>query len=172
MTEPTLLSTSDLAGEVPATAQNPLEARHILAITRHLNATRPWVRFLSVLGFVSGAILGVGGVGATAVGLIGLSHDAPAVGTAPPSVMLGLGLVYLLVGALSLLVAAHQHRYAKVIAEVDAVGGGDNIVLALERQKSLWKTLGLLAAIGIGAAAVTVVGAIGVFIVNTLQGAH
>lgn len=104
-----------------------------------LAATQPWVRLVSILGFLSAALMIVSGVVAGIAG-VALTGD---------SGMAALGLIYPLMGILYIIPSVYLFKYASRIA--DYVRGGQEIQLemALDSQRSFWKFVGVLAVVSI-----------------------
>lgn len=105
-----------------------------------LEQTRPWVRLLSILGFVCTALTVLLAFFMMVVGGAGLMPGSPF--GAGGGVM--LGLVYLLLSLLYLFPSLFLFRYASGITsmERDIVGGMER---ALGAQKSFWRFMGIAA---------------------------
>ena len=100
----------------------------------HLRATKPWVRLMSIVLFISvGLIL----VGAVVILLV-------------PTTMGGSGLslliavVYLALGGLYLFPAYFLHQFASAIRNLDQGGGDVAMEEALRSQKSFWRFVGIM----------------------------
>jgi hypothetical protein len=106
----------------------------------HLRATRPWVRFLSVLMFIS-------------VGLMFLAGLVMMVSFAAPAGMKGagvgpiLGVFYWVIGILYLAPALFLYRFASSIDDLLKGGGDVALEMALGSQKSFWRFVGITALI-------------------------
>jgi hypothetical protein len=140
------MSTSDFSDHPPNPYQSPAEASGSplgqleLAsgsrIVSLLRQTRPWVRFLSVLGFIVAALLLIGAV-------IGLIVSATTQGPAE-SVMF---VIYLACAMLYIVPSVYLFRFADRIADLERTGRVESLVNALEAQKSFWRFVGIMAVV-------------------------
>jgi hypothetical protein len=107
-----------------------------------LEQTRPWVRLLSILGFV-GAVFMV--LAALLMIVVGGAGMVPGMGGGGAGGMGGvvLGLVYLLLALLYIFPSYFLFRYAGAISSMDrdVVGGMER---ALAAQKSFWRFVGIV----------------------------
>jgi len=100
----------------------------------HLQATRPWVRFMSVMLFISVGLMFLGG-------LLLMATLASAGRGGPPA---AIGLLYWLLGLVYIAPAIFLNRYATSIRELLQGGGASPMEKALESQKSFWRYVGIL----------------------------
>jgi hypothetical protein len=101
-----------------------------------LRQTQPWVRFLSVLGFICSALMVLAGsIGFLAMAL-GPAHAGPV-----ESVVL---LAYVPMGILYFFPSFFLFRYASRINALWATRSVRQLEDALEAQKSFWKFVGIL----------------------------
>ncbi len=102
----------------------------------HLRATKPWVRFISVILFISVGLMLLGGLAMMLMpspgGLGGSSFGAV------------FGILYILFGGLYLAPAFFLHKYASSINDFLQGGGDSAMESALESQKSFWRFVGIL----------------------------
>jgi len=111
-------------------------------ITRALADTRPWVLFLSVVGFV------IGGLGALlSVFLLLTSLVAIANVGAPGAVMAFVGLFYMLATFLYLYVSYLLFNYASTISRFLRSKEVRDLERAMVAQKSFWKVMGIVTAV-------------------------
>jgi hypothetical protein len=99
--------------------------------------TRPWVRFLSVLGFIATALMAVVGLLGGGLGLAGAGGNAPAV------VMLAyvpLSLVYFFP-------SLFLWRFAERISKLQTTKAASDMESALEAQRSFWRFVGIAVAL-------------------------
>lgn len=103
-----------------------------------LRATRPWVKFLSILGFILCALMA----------LAGLAFVGGAGSKAGPMAAFGpaIGVFYLLFVLLYFFPCLYLLRYANAIARIPA-DGQRAMEEALVKQKSFWKFVGILTAV-------------------------
>jgi len=103
-------------------------------MVEHLRATRPWVKFLAILGFISVGLMFLGGlIMMTALSGVRGAGGAPAI-----------GLLYWLFALLYIAPAIFLNRYATAIRELLQGGGATPMEKALESQKSFWRYVGIL----------------------------
>jgi len=105
-----------------------------------LAGTKPWVRLIGILGFISAGFMIV-------VGVVGAVFGT-AFGDLPP----GMGVVFLiypLMGALYLVPSLYLFRYATRIGEYMRDGQEVQLELALQSQRSFWRFVGILCLVGI-----------------------
>ena len=103
-----------------------------------LRATRPWVKFLAILGFIACALMALGSLAF----LGGASKmPGPMAGFGPV-----MGVVYLLFVLLYFFPCLYLYRYAKAIARIPEAGAAA-MEEALAKQKSFWRFIGILTAI-------------------------
>lgn len=104
-----------------------------------LAQTRPWVRFLAVLGFISTGFLALG-----ALVVLALPGFPPG-GGVPGAFKVGMALVYLGMAGVHLPPALFLYRYASHIQALQASAGAGDLERALAAQKSFWRYVGILA---------------------------
>jgi hypothetical protein len=110
-----------------------------------LQKTKPWVRFLSILGFIACALMLLGALFMVIGGAVGAAFTSRSGMGAAGGVV--LGLVYGLLALLYVFPSLFLFRYASGIATMlseDAVRGMEN---ALNAQKSFWRFVGILTVI-------------------------
>ena len=103
-----------------------------------LRQTKPWVRFVSVLGFIAAVLFILGGI----FTLITISVGA-GTGLSPLEVV-GFLAVYVTLGLLYLPPSVFLFRYASRIADLMADRRVDNLERALQAQKSFWRFIGIM----------------------------
>jgi len=127
-----------------------------------LKATRPWVKFLSIVGFVFCAIMAL--VGLAMMGGMGAGKDGLPAGLGPV-----FGVVYLLLVALYFFPCLYLLRYASAIARIPAEGQRA-VEEALVKQKSFWKFIGILTAVVLILEVIFIVGGIFLGVALGLRG--
>ncbi len=116
-----------------------------------LLATKPWVRLCSIIGFVMTGFMVLAGV----LMMIGMGAVA-SMGNDPSMAGMGIGfgifggLFYILMSLLYFFPSLFLHRFANSIAQADRTNSQDDMVRALEYQKSFWKFVGIVTLIFIG----------------------
>ncbi|HEX2253111.1 MAG TPA: DUF5362 family protein [Thermoanaerobaculia bacterium] len=120
-----------------------------------LRETRPWVRLVSIVGFVMAALVLVMGVFVTlAGGMGGLLGDAGMSG----GVGIAVGLLYVVLGVLYVVPSLYLFRYARAIGRLLDGGRGPALEEALGHQRAFWRLVGILVLIVIGLYALILVG--------------
>ena len=118
-----------------------------------LRQTRPWVLFLSVLGFIVTGIMVLFGVGFGLLGMAGGGRGGVAMGA-------GMGLLYIAISAIYFFPALFLWRYGSRIGGLMAGGQLQDLENALEAQKSFWRFTGILMAVVIVLYVVVIAGAV------------
>ncbi|MEK7723066.1 MAG: hypothetical protein AAB336_01840 [Acidobacteriota bacterium] len=102
----------------------------------HLRATKPWVKFLSILMFISVGLMFLGGL----VMMVSFSAPAGMRGAAFGPI---LGIIYWIFGGLYLAPAYFLFRFASSIDDLLKGGGDVAMEMALGSQKSFWRFIGI-----------------------------
>lgn len=105
---------------------------------QHLRETKPWVRLLSILGFIFTGLMVIGGL------LIAIG------GAAAGEAFGAFGLIYLVIAGLFLLPQIQLHQYANAIGQAVRGGGVPAVETALLRQRTFWRTAGIMSLAVIG----------------------
>ncbi len=108
-----------------------------------LRQTRPWVLFLSILGFISAGLMILGGGCMSIVGLASVVDGPSPMGASS----VGLAAMYAVIGLLYLVPSIHLYRYGARIGMLLQFPGQQYLEQALESQKSFWKFVGIMTAI-------------------------
>ncbi len=138
---------ADLSGG-PASAQDQFTAGMITA----LRDTKPWLRFLSILGFVGCGLMVLAGLGVTIGSLVITGSDQ--------GVMAIAGIAYLIFGAVFVVPPIQMHLYANTIASAVAAPSAPAVETALTRQHRLWKTVGIMMLVVIGLYLLAIIGVV------------
>jgi hypothetical protein len=112
--------------QVATEAANP-------AVSRSLQQTQPWARFMGIVGFVMVGLMVLIGVAAGAAGI--------ATGDAEAAVLL---VIYPLIALLYIFPSLHLVRYANRIRDFVAHGQQSQLEAALEAQRAFWKFIGIV----------------------------
>ena len=120
-----------------------------------LNATRPWVKFLAILGFVVMAFMVLAGL----IMFVGFSV-APEASKLPAFFGPVFGVVYVVMAVFFYLIPClYLLRYANAITRIPA-SGQTALEDALKQQKSFWKYMGIFAIIVITVYVLCIIGGI------------
>lgn len=103
-----------------------------------LRLTKPWVRFLSVLGFIGLGFALLGGIGVAVLSVL------PVGGKSFGPQMLGFGVGYIALALVYLPPVLYLSRYASRIGRLLNSGSPEDLQDALKAQKSFWKFVGVL----------------------------
>lgn len=107
-------------------------------VVKLLRSTKPWVRFLSVLGFIGLALLVLGCV---AILVIPIGGPMGSMSFGP---RIGVSFAYFLMGLLQFPGVLFLSRYANRISRLSNSGHPTDLEAALRAQKSFWKYMGIL----------------------------
>ena len=151
------MSGGDNPYEAPATeavqpAGQPIEGAHITTTMVALfSQTRPWVRYLSIVGFIGFgmvALIGiVGGIAAMIGGSV-LDLDFPG---------FLITIVYFAFAVLYFLPILYLHRYAGALKRMSSESKTLAMEQALRHQKSFWKFIGILSIVSIALMTISLV---------------
>ena len=126
---------------------------------QYLDQTRPWVRFMSIITFLTAGLMvllgllimaitiysGVAGTNREGFGLLGSAIGAGLI-----------ALLYIALACVYVVPALHLSRYASAIQRLKANATARGLEDALRHQKSFWRFIGILSVIGIVLAVVGV----------------
>ena len=110
-------------------------------MVEYLRQTKPWVRFISILGFIGTAFLLLAGLFLMVGSGFLSSRFGSALGGVPTAL---IGLIYVVLGALYIIPVVFLFRYATGIQKaltMDLISGMED---ALRSQKSFWRFVGIL----------------------------
>jgi len=103
------------------------------AIMLAMQATKPWITFLAILGFVGAGLMVLGGF---AVIVAGSMMERSKIGA-------GMGVVYVILGGLYFFPSFFLLRFSGAIRRLIDGGGMDALTEAVIRQKSFWRLIGI-----------------------------
>jgi magnesium-transporting ATPase (P-type) len=125
-----------------------------------LRSTRPWTRFLSILGFIAVAILILSGIAMM------LGKNFLPKSTDTPTLMLA-GAVNVAVSVFYLIPSIWLYKYSSAISRFLDGGGATELGNALVYQKSFWKYVGIMILVSMTVAILGILAA--VFIPSLLR---
>lgn len=103
----------------------------------HLRATKPWVRFMSIMSFIGAGFMVLVGLGLIVLSMVpGMPSNF---GFGPL-----LGVIYILFAAVYIVPAYFLHQFASSIRNLLNGGGDVAMETALASQKSFWRFVGIL----------------------------
>ncbi|HYH45230.1 MAG TPA: DUF5362 family protein [Thermoanaerobaculia bacterium] len=132
-------------------------------VLEHLKNTKPWVRLLSVLGFIGAGLMLILGVVVIAGGTMVQSMLGD---TGVP--LAALGVIYLAAAFLYIAPSMYLWRYGKAIGVLLDSPRVRNLEEALGHQKSFWRFAGICAAVILVLYALIFVLAIGATIIGAI----
>jgi hypothetical protein len=137
------------AASADGTAGGGRVAATLTALARqHLEQTRPWVRFMSVVTFLSAGLMALLGLGSLLFGL-GNSLARGGAGVLGTVAGVALALLYLALAAVYVAPALYLWRYADAIERLGVNATAAGLEEALGHQRSFWRFVGILTAIGL-----------------------
>ncbi len=105
-----------------------------------LNATRPWVKFIAIVGFIFAALSVFFGM----LMITGLYTGFPKSGVADQLNPV-MGILYIVSALLfDVIPALYLYRYAKAIAGIQESASASSFEDALKQQRSFWKYMGIV----------------------------
>lgn len=125
-----------------------------------LRSTRPWTRFLSILGFIAVAILILSGIAMM------LGKNFLPKSTDSPALML-TGAINVAVSVFYLIPSIWLYKYSSAISRFLDGGGATELGNALVYQKSFWKYVGIMILVSMTVAILGILAA--VFIPSLLR---
>lgn len=134
-------SPSSSSDGLPGPSEGPVTP----LVLAYLRETRPWVLFLSVLGFILSGLMICGGASMALVSMAG-----SAVGEFSGAMGVVLGLVYLAMAAIYVFPSLFLWRYGSSISGLLATEDAEQLETALKHQRSFWRFVGIATAIGLG----------------------
>ena len=124
-------------------------------IMKSLRATKPWTRFLSILGFIGTCISILVGLGIMMGG-----RFIPIPPEAPPLILIYVGIFFILASVLYLIPSIWLSRYSSAIDSFLKRGDSLQLGNAIAYQKSFWKFIGIVVLIFIIIAILGIIAAI------------
>jgi hypothetical protein len=118
-------------------AKQPISFSITEPMLTSLRQTKPWARFLSILGFISISFMVIGGT----INIFVLSGDNSQ--NSFLQVIL-LGTLNILMGLLYLFPSLFLFKFSSAIGRLLDGGGSREMEEALSNQKSFWKFIGIL----------------------------
>lgn len=152
-----------------ATSADPLVQSHggvTATMVEALRATKPWVRFCSILGFILTGLIFLGALFMGLGGGLMASSMGDSSGMPFAGLSVGISIVYMLMGLLYLFPSLKLWKYGSCINDLLSSQSTQDLEAALDAQRSFWKLVGIMIAVFIALyialiAIVVVVGAFG-----------
>ncbi|NOT48609.1 MAG: hypothetical protein HOP17_12770 [Acidobacteria bacterium] len=102
----------------------------------YLRATKPWVRFMSVISFILAGLMVLGGL---VMIVLPAGPGMERFGLGPM-----IGIIYILLAGLYVAPAYFLHQFASSIGNLMRGGGDVAMEAALGSQKSFWRFVGIM----------------------------
>lgn len=121
-----------------------------------LAATRPWVVFCSIMGFIGAVFMVVYGVMMTFFGVMIGQPQMPSpsqvpAGAKPPDMtafMSVMGVFYLLMAIFYVIPSVKLWKFGSAIKRLTLSGSNTDLEQAVDQQRSFWKFVGILIIVG------------------------
>ena len=124
---------SQASGNTPPTIPNT-QFTVSETVVELLRQTKPWVRFLLILGFIGAGLMALMGVVALIGGAVTQQFG-----------IVGFGLLYAVLAVVYIFPSMLLFKYANRIGDLLRTGSERDLEGALERQKAFWKFVGIMA---------------------------
>jgi len=141
-----------------SSSQTTTEAVPAEAISQ-LQRTKPWTRVIGVVTWLVVGLMVLGGAGFAVFALAGLASANT--GAAEKGMMVGMAIAYVVMGFLYIYPAIKIWSYGSAIRNLMNSRSPEDLVKALDQQRSLWKFAGILTIILIIVYAVAIIAMIG-----------
>ncbi len=114
------------------------------AMVRYLDQTRPWVLFLSILTFLSTALMAV--LSAASCVVAGVNAASGGGDLKAQSIAVGgvVGFLYLVMAVANVPPGLYLYRYAGAIARLKTSRSAADLEEVLKQQRSFWRFVGIL----------------------------
>ena len=132
------------------------------AAVQQLQATKPWVRFISVMVFIGAGFMLLAAAGMLIAGsLAGASMGSRGgSGALTAGMSMGIAVVYGLLSFLYIYPGLKLWKYASAIGALLQSGSESDLVDALNQQRAFWRFTGIVMIVLLGLYALLIVGAI------------
>jgi magnesium-transporting ATPase (P-type) len=111
---------------------------------KFLRQTRPWVRFMSIIVYISVVFMALGGLTIFLAGLTGnfFGNNSMVFASFPGGTYIA-GLVYIILAVLYIVPGVFLSRYASAIKSLETSPSPELLESALKYQKSFWRYVGV-----------------------------
>lgn len=112
---------------------------------KFLSQTKPWVRFMSIIVFISVGFMALGGLAMFLVGFAGnIFGKAAEPYTLVPGGTVTAGIVYIVLAVLYIAPGIFLSRYASAIKKLEASPDSRSLETAIKYQRSFWRYVGVI----------------------------
>ncbi len=137
---------SDLEG--PGSEQSsgcPLTENMVTSLSR----TRPWVKFLSILGFIGSGFMVLGALAMFVMGVSGAAQGS-SMGAFSGVMGVVMAVVYLVIAAVYIMPCLSLYRYGAAIENLCVERDVWAFEAAVMYQKNFWRIIGIMTAVMLG----------------------
>jgi hypothetical protein len=106
-----------------------------------LYASGPWLRFMSILGFIAAGVMVLASLAMLAVGMFGAALSET---FGSPAAFAGFATVYLLLSMVYFFLSLHLFRAASGVVESKRGHVRSGVEKALSSQRAFWRLVGIL----------------------------
>ena len=114
------------------------------AAVQQLAATKPWVRFMSVITFVCAGFMLIAAAGMVMMGSMGAMSKGGAAFPFTGVMGFGIAVIYAALSLIYIFPGVKLWKYANAIGMLIQSGREGDLVAALNHQRSFWKFVGIL----------------------------
>ena len=114
------------------------------AAIQQLTATKPWVRFISVITFIGAGLMVVFAILMFIMGSVGTMSKSGAASPFTGAMGFGMAVLYAVLSIIYIFPGVKLWKYASLIAILMQTGRDEDLVAALNQQRSFWKFVGIL----------------------------
>ena len=131
----------------------PGDASPAVVITQQahefLDQTRPWIRFVSIVIFVVAAMMAVAAVAMVALAMAGVISRSTASNPFGAVGIVIAAFFYLMMACVYIAPGVFLHRYASAMRRFKETCAPEALEDAFKHQRSFWRFVGILTAIGL-----------------------
>ena len=130
------------------------------AAIQQLVGTRPWVIFFAVMMFIGSGFLVLGALGMAMMGGMSSIVSSRSATPFPAGIGFALAAVYLVLAVVYVFPGVKLVQYASAISRLVRTRQESDLVMALDRQRSFWKLVGIMMIVMIGLYVLFIIGVV------------
>lgn len=130
------------------------------AAIQQLVGTRPWVIFFAVMMFIGSGFLVLGALGMAMMGGMSSIASSRSATPFPAGIGFALAAVYLVLAVVYVFPGVKLVQYASAISRLVRTRQESDLVMALDRQRSFWKLVGIMMIVMIGLYVLFIIGVV------------
>ena len=139
---------------------------------QQLAATRPWVRFISVMTFIGAGFMLLGVVGGAAGAKLPPTSPNHQVNQFAGAMGFGIAALYVVLAVVYLFPGIKLWKYANAITTLTTSGRNHDLVTALDQQRSFWKFMGIMIIAMLILYVLVIIGAVAIAVIGAAAKAH